>query len=142
MAAPYKNKNAEKWKIKKAIQLFYDAIELSQQKSQITIGVNKEGTEIKIEGYSYDFIGEVARELNLYKSIFTELVKKFPSLKKYHTQLVENLEANCFCNSKKGIIKEATAIVNLKSNHKWTDRQSVEMPELQNVKGITFNDDE
>ena len=33
-----------------------------------------------------------------------------------------NLEAKCFKHAKKGIIKEATAIVNLKSNYKWTDR--------------------
>ena len=36
------------------------------------------------------------------------------------------MERNCYSNTKKGIIKEATGIVNLKSNHKWTDRQTFE----------------
>ncbi len=51
--------------------------------------------------------------------------EKFPSLQLIHNQILSNLEANCFYNSKKGKIKEATAIVNLKSNYGWTDRQQV-----------------
>lgn len=118
--APYGNRNAEKWNIKKAIQLFYDAIELSNKKDKIQL---KQGDKLQeFEGYKFDFIGEVARELGTHKSIFTNLVDKFPPLKRYHNQLIENLEANCFCNTKKGMIREATGIVNLKSNHRWTDR--------------------
>jgi hypothetical protein len=118
--APYGNKNAEKWKIRNALQLFYDAIELSNKEEKLQL---KQGDKLQeLTGYKFDFIGEVARELGTYKSIFTELIKKFPGLKKYHNQLIENLEANCFCNTKKGMIREATGIVNLKSNHKWKDR--------------------
>ena len=103
MAAPYGNRNAEKWTFKKAIQLFNEAIELSLKKE---IHYLRDGKKtIKIEGYKYDFIGEIARDLELYKSIFTELKKKFPILKRKHKRLIETLEANCFCNAKKGNIK-------------------------------------
>lgn len=120
MAAPIGNKNAEKWTLEVAEKLFIDAIELANQKEDTEMhsgSVNWIQTQ-----YKFDFIGEVARELKLYKSIFTELVNKFPQLKPLHLQLIETLEANCFCNAKKGNIKEASAIMNLKSNHHWTDR--------------------
>ena len=121
--APHGNKNAEKWTIENSIAIFNDAIELANLTETIILKKGEYTTEV--EQYKFDFIGEVARELGYYKSLFTELVNKFPKqLKPLHTQLVETLEANCFCNSKKGAIKEATAIVNLKSNHKWTDRNT------------------
>lgn len=102
------NKNAEKWSLKEAEEFFDEAIELTKSKNA--------------EGYLYDFIGEVARELNSYKEIFTYLKDKFHKLKPLHTKLVSTLEANCFYNSKKGNINTAIGIVNLKSNHGWTDR--------------------
>ena len=37
-------------------------------------------------------------------------------------KLLNNLESNCYTNGKRGIIKEASSIMNLKSNHRWTDR--------------------
>lgn len=123
MGAPYGNNNAEKWTLEEAEKLYNEAIELSNEKETITL--KKGEFTMEYESYKFDFIGEVARELKLYKSIFTELVKKFPVLKHTHTQLIETLEANCFCNSKKGAIREATAIVNLKSNHGWTDRRDL-----------------
>ncbi|MDB9962726.1 hypothetical protein OAD31_04755 [Planktomarina temperata] len=103
MAAPKENKNAEKWSEKEAETLFSDALKLSVQND-------------------FDFIGEVARELGTYRDIFTYLSDKFPSLKSEYNKVLSNLEANCFSHSKSGMIKEATAIVNLKSNYKWTDR--------------------
>lgn len=129
--APKGNKNAEKWTKENAEKLFIQAIELS---NEIETQVLKKGEyTITVDVYKYDFIGEVARELKLYKSVFTYLKDTFPELEDYHTQLVETLEANCFCNSKKGAIKEATAIMNLKSNHKWTDR-------LENNQNVTVNE--
>lgn len=102
------NDNAEKWTLEKAHELFDRAIEL---------------TDIKYNGaYKYDFIGEVARELKQYKEIFSYLKGKFPELKRKHKLLITNMEASCFYNTKKGNIKEGIGIVNLKSNHNWTDR--------------------
>ncbi len=106
MAAPIKNKNAEKWDIVESTELINKAIELS------------ETTE-------YDFIGEIARKLQVNKSTFTYLSDKFPELKQKHLLLISNCEANCFSNGKKGKINTAMAIMNLKSNHGWTDRTEV-----------------
>jgi hypothetical protein len=125
--APYGNKNAEKWTFRNAVVFFNEAIELSMEKDY----------EQKGSPYKYDFIGELARDMGLYKSIFTELVKKFPVLKRLHNQIIETLEANCFCNSKKGNIKEATAIVNLKSNHHWTDRADITTYD-EKIEGINY----
>ena len=36
--------------------------------------------------------------------------------------LKTQLEANCFTDTKKGIINTAAGIINLKSNYGWTDR--------------------
>jgi len=123
MAAPYGNKNAEKWSIKRAINLFNDAIELTNETTIQTLikGVEKR----EVEGYEFDFIGEVARELGTFHEIFRHLIKRFPSLSRKYNVLINNLEQNCYSNTKKGFIREATGIVNLKSNHKWTDRQDL-----------------
>jgi hypothetical protein len=100
------NKNAEKWTPDEARAFMDSALELSKDRS-------------------YDFIGEIARDMDSYKEIFGYLSDKFPELQSIHNHLISNCEANCFYNSKKGNIKEATAIVNLKSNHGWTDRQQL-----------------
>lgn len=99
------NKNAEIWTESEANALFDRSLELS---------LNDD----------YDFIGEIARDLNTYRDIFTYLVDKFPTLKYKHKQLLSNLEANCFSHIKKGKIREASGIINLKSNYGWTDRQA------------------
>lgn len=103
MAAPKENKNAEKWTIEEAEKFFNDALELS---------LNRD----------YDFIGEIARDLKQYKEVFTYLSDKFTSLKTIHKQIISNCEANCFYNGKKSNIVPSLAIMNLKSNHGWTDR--------------------
>jgi hypothetical protein len=59
-----------------------------------------------------------------------------------HEKIISNCETNCFSNSKKGNIREATAIVNLKSNHGWTDRNENNVNVKGNISGIRFESDE
>ncbi len=108
MAAPNKNTNAEKWSLQDAINIFDKALILSLESE-------------------YDFIGEVARDLNTYRDIFTYLADKFPELKHIHKQILSNLEANCFSHTKTNKINTAVGIVNLKSNYGWTDRQQTDI---------------
>lgn len=121
---PYGNKNAEKWSLRKSVQLFKDAIKLTDEKE--TFHLLKNDKPIEVTGYKFDFIGEVARELGTFHQIFDHLVKRFPTLQRLKHQLNNNIEQNCYFNTKKGIIREATGIVNLKSNWKWTDRTNNE----------------
>ena len=100
------NKNAERWGLRKARAFFKEALTLS--------------FDLK-----YDFMGEIAKQMGSYIDIFDYLSVKFPTLQSIKTQIKRNCEANCFSNAKKGKIKEASAIVNLKSNHGWVDRQKV-----------------
>jgi hypothetical protein len=97
------NKNAEHWTIEEATKLFNEALALSTQDD-------------------YDFIGEVAKDMGTYREIFVYLSDKFQDIQPLYKKILSNLEANCFSHTKKGLIKEATGIVNLKSNYKWTDR--------------------
>jgi hypothetical protein len=131
------NKNAEKWTFIKAAKLFHAAIELTQQKDQVTITDSKGNITNIVEVYAFDFIGEIARELGTFHLIFKHLVKRFPVLERLESQLNSNIESNCYFNTKKGYIKEATGIVNLKSNWKWTDRQQTDV--TSDGKQITFN---
>ena len=117
--APENNKNAEKWPFDEAEKLFQQAVELSFN-----------------EGY--DFIGEVAKKLNTYIDVFDYLTDKFPELEKYKKQLKRNCEVNCFSNGKNGNIVPSLAIMNLKSNHGWTDR--VEQKSETNITGINLKD--
>jgi len=98
------NKNAEKWTFADAEQFMLEALEIS-----------KSG--------EFDFIGEVAKSLDSYIDVFDYLITKFPELKYIKKHIKRNCESNCFSNGKKGDINTAMAIVNLKSNHGWTDRQ-------------------
>lgn len=97
------NKNAEKWTFTDAEQFLIEALELS-----------KDGC--------YDFIGEVAKQMGSYIEVFDYLIDKFPELAYIKKHIKRNCEVNCFSNGKKGDINTAMAIVNLKSNHGWTDR--------------------
>jgi len=99
------NKNAEKWTIEEAEKFFDLAVQFSN----------------KLE---YDFIGEVAKDLKQDKGVFDYLIEKFPDngFKRLKTRIKNNCEANCFRNGKNGIIIPSLAIMNLKSNHGWTDR--------------------
>ena len=120
--APYGNRNAEKWKFKKSVQLFHDAIELTTKK--ITYHLKQGEKAIEVTGYEFDFIGEIASELGTFKEIFSHLTKRkgFEKLKRLNNQLNTAIEKNCYYNTKRGIIKEATGLVNLKSNWHWKDR--------------------
>lgn len=103
MAAPKDNKNAEVWTLDVAEKLFLDSIQLAKDKN-------------------HDFIGEVAIELDQYIEIYDYLASKFEELNKLYNKLKRTCEANCFSNGKKGKIVPSLAIMNLKSNHGWTDR--------------------
>ena len=123
--APDGNNNAEVWNIEDATLLFNNALEKSVEKE-------------------YDFIGEIARDLNTYREIFTYLVDKFPELKETHKRILSNLEANCFSHTKKGTINTAVGIVNLKSNYNWTDRvdTTTKDKEISNNPIIQFIDND
>lgn len=117
MAAPVENTNAEKWTLEEATKFMDSAVELSR-------------------GNDYDFIGEVARELNQYHHLFGYLIKKFPTLKIQHDLIYSNCESNCFFNGKKGNIVPSLAIMNLKSNHGWTDRTETKNEHTGEIKII------
>ena len=106
MAAPKDNKNAEKWNLENATELFQKCLETSADK---TLDCN-------------DFIGEVAQENGTTLHVLNHLMDKFPELKEVYIEIKNNCESNCFKNGKKGIINAGMAIMNLKSNHGWTDR--------------------
>ena len=97
------NTNAEKWTEEKAIEFMNKALELSKSKD-------------------YDFIGEIAKDLDSYKDVFFYLGDKFPKVKKIFKRIRCNCEANCFNNIKTESINVGAGIMNLKSNHGWTDR--------------------
>ena len=97
------NTNAEKWTLEEAVKFMNEAVELSSNKK-------------------YDFVGEVAKDLNQYHQVFTYLKNKFKEVSRQYHLIYSNCEANCFFNCKKGDIIPSLAIMNLKSNHKWTDR--------------------
>lgn len=97
------NKNAERWNLEDATSFMDKAVELSKNKK-------------------YDFVGEVAKDLGQYHHLFAYLKDKFPILDYQYKMIFANCETNCFLNGKKGDIIPSLAIMNLKSNHKWTDR--------------------
>ncbi len=122
MAAPKKNKNAEKWSDVKSLDLFNKADMLVKRKTNYIVNGKS------IEGYEFDFIGELADELEVYRDLLQrDIPSRFPQLKGRYTKLKNRLETNCYSNTKKGIINTAVGIVNLKSNHGWTDRQQTDV---------------
>jgi len=110
------NQYKEHWTFEKAKELFEKALGLARQKESYSKG------EYSVKGYSFHFLGEIASELDTYLDVFTYLIDKYNELKEPYKKLKTRLESNCFADSKKGIIKEASAIMNLKSNYGWTDR--------------------
>ena len=73
----------------------------------------------------HDFIGEVANELDSYREVFTYLKDKYKEVKPLLKRLNQICESNCFSHGKKGDIIPSLAIINLKSNHGWTDRNDI-----------------
>tara|TARA_R110000765_G_C18892396_1_gene603217 strand:- start:244 stop:657 length:414 start_codon:yes stop_codon:yes gene_type:complete len=101
------NTNAEKWDFDTAEKFMQKALKLSKDKD-------------------YDFIGEVAYDLNETKNTFDYIADKFELLAHYKKQIKFNCEVNCFRNIKTENINTAAGIMNLKSNHGWTDRLKTE----------------
>jgi len=97
------NKNAEKWTLEAANEFMKQSLELAKERK-------------------HDFIGEVARDMNQYRELYVYLTDKYPQLKHIYKKILQECETNCFSHGKKGDINTAMAIVNLKSNHGWTDR--------------------
>ena len=133
VGAPFGNKNGLIWTLDKANELLDKAIELTNRKEWVKI--DKE----LVEAYEFDFIGEIARELNVYRDLITrDIPKQHPDLQSKVNLLVNRLEANCYSNTKKGKINTAVGIVNLKSNHGWTDRQQIDQKQTNiDLSGLT-----
>lgn len=100
------NQYSEKWTLEESEAFMINAVALSENKD-------------------YDFIGEVAQAQGTYHHVYAYIADKFPELKHYFTAIKANCEANCFFNGKKGNIVPSLSIMNLKSNHGWTDRSEV-----------------
>ncbi|MCP4052230.1 MAG: hypothetical protein GY739_04025 [Mesoflavibacter sp.] len=100
------NKNAEKWTIEEATKLFNKCLVTAKDQTK----------------ECNDFIGEVAQNNNTDLTQLDYLKDKFPSLKPIYKTIKSHCESNCFRNGKKGDIVPSLAIMNLKSNHGWTDR--------------------
>jgi len=119
------NTNAERWTLEIATKFMEEAVKLSKQTEK-----TETGTAPK-----YDFIGEVAYDLDEDKGVFDYIIQKFPELKPFKTKLKNNCEVNCFRNIKKENINVGAGIMNLKSNHGWTDR----MQQDNTTKGEKIN---
>jgi len=106
MAAPAGNKNAEKWSLEHAEVLFQKCLNVARDKDR----------------EDNDFIGEIALACDTYLTQLHDLKDKYPTLEIIFKQIKSCCEANCFRNGKKNKIIPSMAIMNLKSNHGWTDR--------------------
>lgn len=103
MSAPKGNTNAEKWTLEESTAFMEEAL-------------NTAKTE------EFDFIGEVASHLDSYREVFVFLKDKYEECKPLYKRLQQQCESNCFSHAKKGDIVPSLGIINLKSNHGWTDR--------------------
>ena len=123
MGAPIGNTNAEKWSLEESTKLLDRLLKAANDKDYYQIGTGINAS--MIEGYKFDFIGELSLEFEVYHHLITrDIPKRFPELSPTVDLLISLMERNCYSNTKKGIINTAVGIVNLKSNHKWTDRVS------------------
>ena len=117
------NKNAEKWSFEESKKLLTEAVEISKQ-------------------HGFDFIGEVAKAQDTYYDVYGYLADKFEELKPLLKQIKRNCEVNCFSDAKKGNIVPSMAIMNLKSNHGWTDRVETDVTtkgkEINNTPVVNF----
>jgi hypothetical protein len=133
VGAPFGNKNGLIWTLEKSTDLLDKAIELTNRKELVYVDKQE------VEAYEFDFIGEIARELNVYHSLLTrDIPNQHTDLQPKVRLLLNRLEANCYSNTKKGKINTAVGIVNLKSNHGWTDRQQIEQKQTNiDLSGLT-----
>lgn len=97
------NTNAEKWTLEASLKFMNDSLEIAKTEK-------------------HDFIGEVARDMDSYRELYTYLKDKYSECRVIYNRIMQECESNCFSHGKKGDINTAMAIVNLKSNHNWTDR--------------------
>jgi len=97
------NQYNEKWTLEECEKFMLEAVEISLKDNM-------------------DFIGEVAKQHGTYRDVYDYIVDKFPELKRLKAQIKNNCETNCFSNGKNQNIVPSMAIMNLKSNHGWTDR--------------------
>lgn len=97
------NKNAEKWDLETSVKFMQDSLDLAKKKK-------------------HDFIGEVARDMDTYRELYVYLKDKYKECESIYKRLVQECESNCFSHGKSGDIVPSLAIMNLKSNHGWTDR--------------------
>jgi len=107
---PEGNQNAKKWDFESAKELFEKCLVIASNKKRD----------------DNDFIGEVAQAAgaSLYKLKY--LKETFTDLDKIYAEIKSQCEANCFAHGKNGGIVPSLAIMNLKSNHGWTDRLATE----------------
>lgn len=115
--APKYNTNAEKWDLETSVNFMNESLDLAKTKK-------------------HDFIGEVARDMDSYREVYTYLKDKFKECKHIYKRIIQECESNCFSHGKNGDIIPSLAIMNLKSNHKWTDRVDNTMNANVNVKSI------
>jgi len=122
MAAPKNNTNAQKWSLEQAIALFEKSIELAKRKTEYFVSGQL------VLGFEFHYIGEIATsdEIELYPDIYLYFKNTFKDCEPLYKALIAQCEANCFSDTKRGIIKEATGIFNLKANHKWSERQEID----------------
>jgi hypothetical protein len=115
------NQYNEHWTFEQCEKFLKEAVDLSKQKG-------------------FDFIGEVAKAQDTYRDVYDYITDKFPQLKHYKKTILRNCETNCFSDGKKGDIVPSLAIMNLKSNHGWTDRvdQTSKGKEINTTPTIVF----
>lgn len=115
------NANALVWTRERCLSVIKSMKEMVNETTMYTVS----GKEV--EGYKFDFIGELTLELEIDRKVLKrEIESHCPELEGDVSLIYSYMERNCYANTKKGIIREATGIVNLKSNHKWTDRNNTE----------------
>lgn len=113
------NANAEKYNFQKAVDLFEEALQLT-------------------EDPEFDTISILAKEQKVFKEIYRHLVARFPELKTAYSMILNNMEANCYSLLKRNEINTAGAVINLKANFKWNDRPQEEAPQ-EETKPTTIN---
>jgi len=103
VGAPKNNNNAEKWNEKNSKALLDNALDLSYDEK-------------------YSWIGSIWRELVVAPSTIQYLTEKFPELKITLELVKNNCAHNCFVNAQDKGKHNQAFILNLKSNHGWTER--------------------
>lgn len=113
VGAPKDNRNAETWTLKEANYVFEQvSLMLNNREFYAVAG---------LDGYSCHFLGEACSLANTTIDKLKYARDKY-NLKGWYQELKRKSESNCFTDTKKGIINTGAGIMNLKSNHGWTDR--------------------